>query len=416
MRPIAIDLFAGAGGMSLGFDQAGFDVVAALDADPLHCATHEYNFPATAIICRDVRNTNLGHVEAAVKTGIALHQRFDYTRDVDVVIGGPPCQGFSVGGLREVGDERNDLVIQFARMVVAIQPRYFVMENVPGLGSKKHERLLGQAINRLEKAGYTVDPPIIVDTSELGIPQARRRLVISGNRRGEKVLRLAPSPRSRVTVWEAISDLAKVCTPKRLLGKDQLELSDRDLELMSRNDSAYSRLLRRAVRPNGLGYMRSWNPRVLTNVRTSRHEAAIIRRFARTAQGEREPISRYVRLNPRGVAPVLRAGTDRLRGSFTSPRPIHPYQHRVLNVREAARLQSFPDWFNFHVTNWHGYRQLGNSVPPMLAHSLAQGVRQSLAVQPTPPEISLASGDSTLLHLDFTTASSRYIPAKAKHP
>lgn len=199
VRPIAIDLFAGAGGMSLGFEQARFDVVAAVDADPLHCATHEHNFPTTATICRDIRSTDVSHVQVAVEQGLALHGRTDNTRAVNVVMGGPPCQGFSVGGLRDLADERNDLVLHFARMVASIQPRYFVMENVPGLAGRAHWRLLENATARLERAGYTVEESIIFDASDLGIPQARRRLVMTGYRRGQKPVRLVPMRRSAVT-------------------------------------------------------------------------------------------------------------------------------------------------------------------------------------------------------------------------
>jgi len=310
--------------------------------------------------------------------------------------------------MREVEDERNNLVFEFARLVAEIQPRYFVMENVPGLAGKAHQRLLTRTVSRLEQADFTVGKPMVVDAAELGVPQARRRLVLWGHHRGESELRLVKTKASSVTVWDAIRDLSTVCRVARLAGKDEIQLTKRDLRRIAQSASPYSRRLRRGSGALGQGYPRDWNPRLLTNVRLTVHESKMLRRFAATAQGDREPVSRYLRLPPHGLAPVLRAGTGRDRGSFTSPRPIHPFQHRVLNVREAARLQSFPDWFNFHVTNWHGFRQVGNAVPPELARLLGKSVRYSLPESAADSLPVVALGDRTLLTLGYTAASTRF--------
>jgi DNA (cytosine-5)-methyltransferase 1 len=136
------------------------------------------------------------------------------------------------------------------------------------------------------------------------------------------------------------------------------------------------------------------------------------RRFAATAHGDTEPVSRFLKLDPDGVSNTLRAGTASDRGAFTSPRPIHPYSPRCITVREAARLHSYPDWFRFHVTKWHGFRQIGNSVPPLLARAVAAQVREALDATPSRPSAAQSLGDHALLRLDMTEAASRYdVPA-----
>ena len=123
-RPIAVDLFAGVGGMTLGFEQAGFDVLASVEIDPIHAAAHEFNFPFWSVLCRDV----------AQLTGEEIRQSSAIqNQEIDVVCGGPPCQGFSLIGKRVLTDDRNALVFHFLRLVLELQPRYFVMENVAGM-------------------------------------------------------------------------------------------------------------------------------------------------------------------------------------------------------------------------------------------------------------------------------------------
>src|SRR3712207_1102303 len=145
-RPIAIDLFAGAGGMSLGFEQAGFDVVCAVEYDPVHAAAHEFNFPLTKVLCADVAKLSADELRAAARLGLEAHghdpEAWDGT--VDAIFGGPPCQGISFIGRRLVDDRRNALVFHFFRLVSELRPRYVVMENVPGMAKGGHAGILGQ--------------------------------------------------------------------------------------------------------------------------------------------------------------------------------------------------------------------------------------------------------------------------------
>ncbi|MEL6461923.1 MAG: DNA cytosine methyltransferase, partial [Cyanobacteria bacterium J06621_15] len=133
MRPIAVDLFAGAGGMSLGFEQAGFDVLAAVELDPIHCAIHEFNFPFWSTLCANVEKTSGEEIRESSQIK---------NQEIDVVFGGSPCQGFSMMGKRALDDPRNSLVFHFLRLILELKPKYFVFENVPGLTVGEHRKFL----------------------------------------------------------------------------------------------------------------------------------------------------------------------------------------------------------------------------------------------------------------------------------
>lgn len=183
-RPIAIDLFSGAGGMSLGIEQAGFDVVAAVEIDPVHAAVHKFNFPNCATLCRDISKLKASDIRSAAKLG---------NRKVDLVVGGAPCQGFSLIGHRAMQDPRNALVKQFLRIVCELDARYFVFENVKGLTVGKHKTFLNELVKAFEKRGYVVRKPwTVLNACEHGAPQSRERLILMGARRG---LRLPEYPK-----------------------------------------------------------------------------------------------------------------------------------------------------------------------------------------------------------------------------
>jgi DNA (cytosine-5)-methyltransferase 1 len=146
-RPFGVDLFAGAGGMSLGFEQAGFDVAAAVEHDPVHGAVHEFNFPACTTICRSVADIDAAYIRRISRIGDA---------PVDVVFGGAPCQGFSMIGKRAFDDPRNSLVNHFVRLVVDLKANYFVFENVRGLTIGEHKRFLREIMEEFRANGYRV--------------------------------------------------------------------------------------------------------------------------------------------------------------------------------------------------------------------------------------------------------------------
>lgn len=362
-RPLAIDLFCGAGGMSLGFEQAGFDVVVAVDADAIHAAVHAKNFPRELTICADVAQLGGDDIRKVAKLK---------RKQIDVVFGGPPCQGFSAGGMKRPDDERNYLLLEFARLVGELQPRYFVMENVDQLLSSRNHKLLQRFKRKIKRAGYSlVEDICVLNAADFGVPQRRRRAFVMGARKGLE-LPIYPKPswftsKPSPTVWDAISDLPNIERYQSLVESDVFvgklkKPSDYAAVLRGETKSSMD-LSRRRVVVDGLsGCMR-------TN-----HCTKVVERFAATEPGRQEPISRFFRLDARSVSMTIRAGTGSDRGGFTAPRPIHPKSARCITVREAARLHSFPDWFEFHPTKWHGFRQVGNSVPPFLARAVARRI------------------------------------------
>jgi DNA (cytosine-5)-methyltransferase 1 len=144
-RPIVVDLFAGAGGLSLAFEQAGFYIAAAVEIDPIHCAIHHYNFPQTATICASVVNLSGEDIRRRAEIG---------KREIDVLCGGAPCQGFSLMGRRALDDPRNQLVFHFVRLVSELRPKYFVFENVKGLTVGTHKRFLNEVVEEMKAAGH----------------------------------------------------------------------------------------------------------------------------------------------------------------------------------------------------------------------------------------------------------------------
>jgi len=407
-RPIGIDLFSGAGGLSLGFEQAGFDVVAAVEIDPIHCAVHKFNFPRTAIIPRSVTDLTGAKIRTAAGIG---------NKPVDCVFGGAPCQGFSLIGHRALEDPRNRLVLDFVRIVAELDARTFVFENVKGLTIGRHKTFLNELVEAFDEAGYEVRLPWrVLNAADFDVPQHRERLILFGARKGEPI----PNYPAPIT-WPADSKTPIVGLRRGPTCDDAIgDLPDAD---------AFGELLTTDIVPNGkygtsskyaaelrclsndtwhFGHPRSWDPSVLTSSARTVHTDISKRRFAETEPGTVEPISRFFRLAKQGLSNTLRAGTDGSRGAFTSPRPIH-YEHaRCITVREMARLHGFPDWFRLHSTKWHGAREIGNAVPPPLARAIAQAVIATYGQSPVRPNKSVDLGAPSLLYLEMGEAAALF--------
>lgn len=373
-RPIGVDLFCGAGGMSLGFEQAGFDVVAAVDVDPIHVATHSKNFPECKTVGADLSSLS----GADLRSQTELNER-----EIDIVFGGPPCGGFSIIGKRRVEDPRNELLGHFARLVDELGPRYFVVENVEGLLLDPMMGVFERFLGRVERMGYsTVSPVQTLVASDLGVPQRRRRVFVLGYRRGLAAPEYPESTRDgedsphHPTVWDAIGDLANLDKSKEMLKNGVYSGK------LEPTDSRYAMILRgETCDPEDLCRLRRIEGDGLSGCGRIEHKAETIRRFERTYPGSYEPVSRFYRLTRDGLCPTLRAGTGKARGSYSAPRPIHPQHPRCITVREGARLHSYPDWFDFHHTKWHGFRQVGLSVPPLLGRAVAKPVRAAIERQ-----------------------------------
>lgn len=392
-RPIAIDLFAGAGGLSLGFEQAGFDIVAAVEIDPVHACIHHFNFPHCPVLVRSVRELN----GAAIRQAARVSDR----ADIDVVMGGAPCQGFSMIGRRALDDPRNELVQEFIRLVKELRPKYFVFENVKGLTIGKHRQFLDEIVQASENIGYQIlQPWQVLNAKDYGVPQRRERLFLLGGRRSLP-LPCYPQPVAMpVTCGDALRDVPDADRFEALNHGDQVQTD------YLGEPSSYGAIMRCATANAWqFGYHRQWQSGWLTASQRTQHTPQSQQRFRETPPGTIEPISRFFRLAEMGLANTLRAGTDAARGAFTSPRPIHYRYPRCVTVREMARLQGFPDWFRFQVTKWHGARQVGNSVPPPLALAIAAEIIKVLNIQPTVPTQVLALGNPQLLSMDMTAAA-----------
>jgi DNA (cytosine-5)-methyltransferase 1 len=409
-------------------------VLASVEYDPVHCAVHAFNFPQTEIVCADIRAVDAKSVRDAVGLGWKRHNRpAAWNGELDVVIGGPPCQGFSVIGKRQYDDVRNELVFSFARLVGELRPRYFVMENVPGMASllagpgDDAPKLIDELLADFGAKGYTVAPPQTLNAAEFGVPQDRRRLILMGTREdcpSAKYPEAESLPRARrprgaesavaspkgsplcPTVSEAIGDLPNLDSLDGLRYTDEITLTVRGLEKMHSAAAQYARTLIGLDDDDGdYSHPRIWDKTTLTSSYRTIHAAAVARRFATTPQGCSEPTSRLFRLHPQGISATLRAGTHYERGSFNAPRPIHPSHPRVISVREAARLHSFPDWFRMHWTKWHGFRQVGNALPPRLGRALGREVVRAMDAEPRRPTRAIALGAPDLVTLENLQAA-----------
>ena len=290
------------------------------------------------------------------------------------IVGGPPCQGFSSIGRRSLHDSRNLLVRDFFRFVKVLKPAFFLMENVPGLLAKPFSRILQDALDSISSS-YSFVGPLKLNAADFGAATSRVRAIVIGyrpeyvNPLSEKDIEELKVERRR-TVFEAIHDLPSPSSgieDRRGIFWTKYRGSP-----VTGERGEYARWARLAPpRRLASSWVREAHRKSLVScLRPTLHAAPVIERFAETPRGEREPVSRCPRLAWDQPAPTLRAGTGKDHGSHQAIRPIHPAEARVITVREAARIQGFPDWFQFHPTKWHSFRMIGNSVSPILAATI----------------------------------------------
>lgn len=358
--PAVVDLFCGCGGFSLGAELAGFHSLAAIDIDPTLQSAFRLNFPTTKAIQASVTDLDAS----------AWRQLIGKVRP-DGIIGGPPCQGFSWIGRRRKNDPRNTLLHHFYRNVAALRPKFFIMENVLGLLDEDNLGILAEAIQQVSPR-YRVLDPFIVNASHFGAATNRRRVVVVGYDPDEissiTAETLLPTiPRNLVTVRDAIGDLPSPIPEQ----KDDFGWGRYTTKSVHRA-SPYAKRMRKPPK-SGLGWeyaiARHCNGFV-SGLTETEHSNSIARRYKLIAGGKSDPITKSYRLQWDGQCPTLRAGTAADKGAFQAVRPLHPGKGRVITVREAARLQAFPDWFVFHPTKWHSFRMIGNSVSPAVSHGL----------------------------------------------
>lgn len=336
-----IDLFAGAGGLTIGFEQAGFRTVAAVELDPYAAATLTARHP-----CTEVVRKNILDVDLSVYRGLA-----------DVVIGGPPCQPFSSGGLRAAHEDERDMLPAYLAALDSIRPEAFVMENVPGLATGERRNYLDRIVSEMSALGYEVDWQVL-SAVDYGVPQKRRRLFVVGMHGGKFVF---PSPthggttgRPYVTVREAL--------PKERVGEP------------NRSVVTYAR--KPDIRPSpfdGLMFNGGGRPIDLD---------APAHTILASAGGNKTHF-----FDTEGVVPsyhhhLMEGGEPRV--------GVVPGTSR-LTVQESAILQTFPEDMVFHCPTSARYRQVGNAVPPRLACAVASALAEQLAERNSAPTESFAS-------------------------
>jgi DNA (cytosine-5)-methyltransferase 1 len=350
-----VELFCGCGGFSLGAHAAGFDVAAAYDIDETLTSSYPRNFPRTKLFHRDIGNL----------TGVEIQGAVD--GKIGGIFGGPPCQGFSDIGRHQSDDPRRELLGHFFRIVVEIRPTFFVMENVRGLAYADSRPVLDEALAQLD-GGYHIIGPHIWDASTFGAATRRNRMFIIGMRRGQAgaidKAAVEAFQRPAATVKAAIADLVGAVP---LPESDEEAGFDRWRISRPGKASAYASLLRASEK-------------VFTCHRPTIHTQGVVNRFATVKQGQVDPVGRHPRLAWNGLCPTLRAGTGADKGSYQAVRPIHPEEDRVITVREAARLQGFPDAHLFHPTVWHSFRMIGNSVSPIMAKAIFSAIATHLCL------------------------------------
>lgn len=369
--PKVVDVFSGAGGFSLGAALAGFSVPLMIDVDPDLTASHRKNFPQSRLLLADV--SRLDPVRTLKGAGLEPDQ-------VVGLIGGPPCQGFSHIGARDPQDPRNHLVTHFFRFVASILPNFFIMENVPGILDREVRTVLDAGVRSISRR-YHVLGPIPIDAADFGAATVRKRVLVIGIRAdvAEPLPQdcITHSIRTRAsTVRDAIADLP----PMAAAEQDDLGEYWAAYERNSADSRPYAKAAR-AHPPNGLACpeVRAAHRKFrISGFKPTAHSKSVLKRFHAVDPGRRDPVSRCPRLAWDLSCPTIRAGTGKDRGSFQSIRPIHPEGDRVINIREAARLQGFPDWFQFHPTNWHSFRMIGNSVSPYVSRAVLCLVRDHL--------------------------------------
>jgi DNA (cytosine-5)-methyltransferase 1 len=334
----AIDLFCGAGGLSLGAQMVGFSIEYAIEMDPHAAKTYRKNHPTVNLLEKDIRKVRSENIPI----------------NPFIIFGGPPCQGFSYSNTktRNNNNLNNNLYKEFIRFVKDKSPSWFVLENVAGIVDFSDGKTLLNIKKKFEDLGYILSDSILY-ASDFGVPQNRNRYFLVGNKHNINFT-FPAKKKDIVTVWEAIGDL-----PKLNNGADFNALPYRkDVQI-----SRYARKMRRSSKE------------ALQNF-VSLNEEYIIERYKHIRQGQNwRAIPKYLMKNYKelgnchsGIYRRLRANKPAVViSNYRKNMLIHPFRNRGLSVREAARLQSFPDKFVFEGSIWYIQQQIGNAVPPLLA-------------------------------------------------
>jgi DNA (cytosine-5)-methyltransferase 1 len=333
-----ISLFSGAGGLDLGFQAAGFRTRLAVDIMPEAVETLIWNDSNRPVFGPPFGTGDVGELNA--------EKVFELTGlrpgEIDMMVGGPPCQPFSVAAaqrflrsdenFKRVGFESADkgkLIFRYAELIIELRPKAFLIENVPGILSIDGGTGISVVYDTLSKAGYTMSDPFVLNAMNYGVPQSRKRAFVIGTLSGKVIAR------PDATHWEegTLTEAPQVTVCQALLGVDRIELNNTPRE----------------------------------------HRAESIARYREIAPGKREALGRVDRLDPNLPSKTVIAGGTKGGGRSH----LHPFLARTLSVRECARLQTFPDTYEFLGKNGRQFTLVGNAVPPLLAEVLARQIGQT---------------------------------------
>jgi DNA (cytosine-5)-methyltransferase 1 len=378
-----VDFFCGAGGLSAGLELAGFKPILASDIHPIYAKTYKVNHPSTHTITSDIRDLS--------ETDILDLLRLK-TGELDLIAGGPPCQGFSINApIRSLDDQRNHLFKEYLRIANILRPKAILIENVPGIVSLGKGTVVEAIYNSLHDMGYSVDHRIVF-AGHYGVPQLRFRTVFIALRDSNKVefpepqfnatavanftgakelcLKIEPDRLKSLlpftTVWDAISDLPPLIAGQEInnivyeneaQSQYQIMLRQHSVKIFNHGCAKLGKVNLERLKhiPQG----GSWRdipfdllPAGLKRARRSDHT------------------KRYGRLHPDSMCSTVLTKCDPHWGSF-----FHPTQDRALSVREAARIQSFPDKYVFTGSLTQQFEQVGNAVPPLLAKAIGETIK-----------------------------------------
>ncbi len=367
-----IDLFSGVGGLSLSAIKAGFDVVGAVERERRILESHAKNFPKTNHVCADV----------SLLTGKQLIELINFqSSELAGIIGGPPCQGFSTIGKMDITDKRNNLFNSFFQLTSELNPAFFLAENVPGILNSQYDNIRENAF-RIVSSGYQILQPITISAHDLGAATSRTRVFFIGIRKDIKgVDKLQLALKSLSSDKKTFVNEALIGLPKKV-SENWLDYDSSWRKIYLSSSSDYLRSLNEFVDDVGdsMALQRFTKKNEVSGCFGTKHSMEITKRYKELEQGKQDKISKAKKLDPKGFCPTLRAGTDNTKGSYQAVRPIHPTESRVITPREAARLQGFPDWFQFHETKWHSFRQIGNSVCPIAGQKVLAAIKSSIKI------------------------------------
>jgi DNA (cytosine-5)-methyltransferase 1 len=346
-----VDIFCGAGGLSCGLEMAGHRCLLGVDQDKYAMETFAKNHHEASSYCGDIRALSLSKIKELTKG-----------KEIHAVVGGPPCQGFSTVGTGNPKDSRNSLFLQFVRIVKLTKPQFIVIENVTGLLAKKNENTLKSIFECFKKLGFHLDVQVM-QAQNYGVAEHRRRTIIIGSRKDQEILFPLPTH----DCFRANKFRPAVC------------VSDVLYDLEAKKNLVYNHDKKSAALKNELELKRLKCIPAGAGIRYQKDEEKYLPKPLRLGidwknlKENRFRQTKYFRLDPKKPSPTIMTH----RHSY-----YHPKEHRYLTAREAARLQSFPNNFEFCGPVSAQWRQIGNAVPPLLGKSLGIALAEMCLMAP----------------------------------